>query len=35
MMNKMRIQSPDETNKNKFASDSRADQIVSAIYEAL
>ncbi|MHA2185963.1 MAG: serine hydrolase domain-containing protein, partial [Promethearchaeota archaeon] len=35
VMNKMRIQAPEETRKNKFSSDSRANQIVSAVYEAL
>jgi hypothetical protein len=35
VMNKMRIQAPEETRKNKFASDSRANKIVSAVYEAL
>ena len=35
VMNKMRIQPPEESIKNKFASDSRANQIVSAVYGAL
>ena len=35
VMNKMRIQAPEETRENKFASDSRANQLVSAVYEAL
>ena len=35
VMNKLRLQAPEESRNNKFASDSRANQIVSAIYEAL
>lgn len=35
VMNKMRIQAPEETRENKFASDSRANKIVSAIYDTL
>ena len=34
-MNKMRIQAPEESLRNKFAGDSRANQLVSAVYEAL
>lgn len=35
VMNKMRIQTPEETRKNKFASDTRANRLVEAVYEAL
>jgi len=35
VMNKMRIQAPEESRNNKFANDSRANPIVSAVYEAL
>ena len=35
VMNKLRLQAPEESRKNKFARDSRANQIISAIYEAL
>ncbi|MBY8985357.1 MAG: beta-lactamase family protein [Candidatus Lokiarchaeota archaeon] len=35
VMNKMRIQTPEETRKNKYASDSRANLLVSSVYEAL
>ncbi|MFX1454678.1 MAG: serine hydrolase domain-containing protein [Promethearchaeota archaeon] len=35
VMNKMRIQDPEETLKNKYASDSRANLLVSSVYKAL
>ena len=35
VMNKLRLQAPEESKKNKFARDSRANQIVSAVYKAL
>ncbi len=35
VMNKMRTQPPEESRKNKFASDTRANRIVSSVYEAL
>ena len=34
-MNKLRLEAPEVTKKNKFVSYSRANQIVSAVYEAL
>jgi CubicO group peptidase (beta-lactamase class C family) len=35
VMNKMRTQLPEESRKNKFTSDTRANRIVSSVYEAL